>query len=80
MEQNKQTLRIPFLQASGPRGTLGLNRDEAPAPGREATGVCSARCISSDSLFGNCNEICIRHCGADYRLRITRQDKLILTK
>ncbi|HOI51379.1 hypothetical protein SDC9_170359 [bioreactor metagenome] len=80
MEQNKQTLRIPFLQATGPRGTLHLNRDKTPVSSREATDVCGARCISSDSLFGNCNEICIRHCGADYRLRITRQDKLILTK
>ncbi|WP_374326785.1 hemin uptake protein HemP [Azonexus sp.] len=80
MEQNQQTLRIPFLQATGPRGTLRLNRDKTPVPGGEASGVCTARCISSDSLFGNCNEICIRHCGADYRLRITRQDKLILTK
>lgn len=80
MEQNKQTLRIPFLQATSPRGTLHLNRDKTPISSREATDVCGARCISSDSLFGNCNEICIRHCGADYRLRITRQDKLILTK
>lgn len=80
MEQNKQTLRIPFLQATGPRGTLHPNRDKTPISSREATDVCGARCISSDSLFGNCNEICIRHCGADYRLRITRQDKLILTK
>jgi hemin uptake protein HemP len=34
----------------------------------------------SDELFQGRNEIVIRHDGQDYRLRITRQNKLILTK
>lgn len=80
MEQNKQPLRIPFLQASTPRGTLSLKRNTASIGARTSATECATRCISSDSLFGECNEICIRHCGSDYRLRITRQDKLILTK
>jgi len=31
-------------------------------------------------LFGSANEICIVHAGAFYRLKITRQGKLILNK
>lgn len=36
--------------------------------------------INSDKLFGLGNEVCIRHQGEDYRLRRTRNGKLILTK
>lgn len=36
--------------------------------------------INSQSLFAGRNEIDILHCGERYSLRITRFDKLILTK
>jgi hemin uptake protein HemP len=36
--------------------------------------------LSSEELIGPAREILIRHAGCDYRLRITRQGKLILTK
>jgi hemin uptake protein HemP len=36
--------------------------------------------VSSDELIGPAREVLIRHAGWDYRLRITRQGKLILTK
>ena len=36
--------------------------------------------ISAEFLFGGAKEILIRHLGENYRLRITRHDKLILTK
>lgn len=36
--------------------------------------------IASAELFKAVNEVVIRHDGQDYRLRITRQNKLILTK
>lgn len=74
MELSKQTLRIPFLHANGPRSTLRLNNSKA-----EKTEECR-QCVASETLFGECREICIRHCGSEYRLRITSQDKLILTK
>lgn len=32
------------------------------------------------TLFGGRREIVIRHAGADYRMKITRQGKLILNK
>lgn len=36
--------------------------------------------VTSDELLGGGNEIQIEHKGMVYRLRVTRQDKLILTK
>ncbi|WP_141899416.1 hemin uptake protein HemP [Methylotuvimicrobium kenyense] len=36
--------------------------------------------IDSRELLGQCNEITIVHRGSEYRLRITSNDKLILTK
>ncbi|MGV3490835.1 MAG: hemin uptake protein HemP [Devosia sp.] len=36
--------------------------------------------ISTDQLFGNAVEIGIDHLGSVYRLRITRQGKLVLNK
>ena len=34
----------------------------------------------SEELFGNSNELVIQHGNEEYRLRITRNNKLILTK
>jgi len=43
--------------------------------------VSSARKrISSKDLFGSLRELVIEHVGEEYRLRITSQGKLILTK
>lgn len=36
--------------------------------------------LNTAQLFRHCNEIVIEHRGEHYRLRLTRQDKLILTK
>ena len=36
--------------------------------------------LDTSLLFSGRTEIIIRHAGADYRLRITRAGKLILTK
>lgn len=40
----------------------------------------SVRTVSSDQLFRGDHEIGIDHAGALYRLKITRQGKLILNK
>jgi hemin uptake protein HemP len=37
-------------------------------------------CVRSEDLFGLDREIMIQHAGAQYRLRLTRANKLILTK
>ena len=39
-----------------------------------------ASAVDSAALFAGSREIVIRHAGSEYRLRITRSDKLILTK
>jgi len=38
------------------------------------------RQLHSQDLFKHHKEVVIEHAGQDYRLRITRQNKLILTK
>ncbi|WP_176083793.1 hemin uptake protein HemP [Martelella sp. HB161492] len=42
--------------------------------------VGTRRVIESTALFGRDSEIIIRHQGADYHMKITRQGKLILNK
>jgi hemin uptake protein HemP len=37
-------------------------------------------CLRSEDLFGKDREIIIEHAGMHYRLRLTRANKLILTK
>jgi hemin uptake protein HemP len=36
--------------------------------------------VNSVELFGTAREVLIEHAGEEYRLRLTRQGKLILTK
>ena len=50
------------------------NHTPADTPAREL------KRLSSEELIGPAREVLIRHAGCDYRLRITRQGKLILTK
>lgn len=54
---------------------LDLHADDATPP---AAGELKR--LKSEELIGPAREILIRHAGSDYRLRITRQGKLILTK
>lgn len=42
--------------------------------------VDTPKLITSAALFEGSSEVLILHNGVQYRLRITRQDKLILTK
>lgn len=42
--------------------------------------VADVRCPESSEIFRGANEIVIRHDGALYRMKITRQGKLILNK
>lgn len=50
-----------------------------PCTNLSATPVPMPR-LHSKELFGIANEIVIEHAGDEYRLRLTRQGKLILTK
>lgn len=42
--------------------------------------LASVRTLTSEELFRGANEIAIAHAGFLYRLKITRQGKLILNK
>ena len=42
--------------------------------------VAAARRVSSQSLLEGGRELVIQHQGSEYHLRLTRNDKLILTK
>ena len=48
-------------------------------PLRESTASTPKR-LSSDALLGDADELRIDHHGEEYRLRLTRNGKLILTK
>lgn len=53
-----------------------------PVPLNRAQSISnrSPKKLTSQGLFEGAQEIIIEHAGQDYRLRITRQNKLILTK
>jgi len=51
----------------------------APAPQTQST-LSADRVFTSEALFDGAVEVVILHRGTPYRLRLTRQDKLILTK
>jgi hemin uptake protein HemP len=59
--------------ASDPERSAGIES-------RAAAGTIPPRRIDSTALFRDGREIVIVHRGREYRLRITRADKLILTK
>jgi hemin uptake protein HemP len=47
---------------------------------REGRGTAGRRTVASDDLFQGLRELVILHRNDEYRLRITRAGKLILTK
>lgn len=56
-----------------------MTADEKSHPETEPTGS-KPRVVPIEELLGGRNEVHILHAGQIYRLRITRQNKLILTK
>lgn len=55
-------------------------RAARPEPVRPAAARASAQRVDSHRLLGGRRELVIDHAGQEYRLRLTRNDKLILTK
>lgn len=55
-------------------------RAETEAPRQVDPARLNVRTLNSNSLFAGSHEIGIEHHGALYRLKITRQGKLILNK
>lgn len=57
--------------------------DDQPPPsvlGRPVAMQANMPVYESGTLFGTARSLIIRHAGEEYRLMITRQNKLILTK
>lgn len=53
---------------------------QASAIAADKPSAGARRRLSSSELFGETRELVIEHAGEEYRLRITSQGKLILTK
>lgn len=68
-------MAAPKGQTSVIADTIRTESTTAAAPAREAPAVLESR-----DLFAGRTEILIRHDGALYRMKITRQNKLILNK
>lgn len=71
-------MRTPPCQAPLPAGSTTTLSPAGHSPVPRAVAVTEA--IPSSALFSDRREITISHGGALYRLRITRQGKLILNK
>jgi hemin uptake protein HemP len=67
---NENDYHLPMSDQRQPSSPPPTRRDDAP--GRKL--------LRSEDLFGTSNELVILHDGEEYRLRITRNNKLILTK
>ena len=65
------SLRTPTLTLSPPPRVLSAGPVAAPN---------STRRVSSQLLLDGARELVIQHQGGEYHLRLTRNDKLILTK
>ena len=63
-----------------PAAVNRLARPLPPLPLRSAAATPDVRRISSQSLLEGERELVIQHQGNEYHLRLTRNDKLILTK
>lgn len=62
---------------------MDSNRSSPAKPGfpiTQPTGAMRQEPLTTEQLFGKRQEIVIVHDGEAYRLRITRNNKLILTK
>jgi hemin uptake protein HemP len=70
------TLSFPVEAPALPRSLRLLSLKRPPA--RDAD--TAVRRISSQSLLAGERELVIQHEGSEYHLRLTRNDKLILTK
>ncbi|RCS29133.1 hemin uptake protein HemP [Rhodanobacter denitrificans] len=66
---------MPVLSLRQPSSSRPIPRPALPAP--VAT---IARRVSSQALLEGERELVIQHQGSEYHLRLTRNDKLILTK
>jgi hypothetical protein len=75
MKSESGMKRESGIQNPGSGG--GLPPPASPRGGGEAP---LRKILRSEELFGEAREIVIRHNGQEYRMQVTRNGKLILTK
>lgn len=68
-------MSVPSLSRSMPSRSI-----QRPVLALPATSPAAARRVSSHTLLEGERELVIQHQGSEYHLRLTRNDKLILTK
>ena len=73
------------LPADGPSGEISMitelpSAGESVSRGALPPATTTVRSVTSEELFQGQREILIQHAGETYRLRLTRNDKLILNK
>ena len=60
--------------------TKNFNSEAKSVPMKVDQTIIITQTICSKTLFAGARELLIDHAGSQYRLRLTNQDKLILTK
>lgn len=60
--------------------TSSLDSSDLTVSTKQDTTPALRQRLKSAELFGEAREVVIEHAGEEYRLRLTRQGKLILTK
>jgi hemin uptake protein HemP len=68
---------MPVLSLRQPPPSRAIPRPALPSP---PSGPAATRRVSSHALLEGERELVIQHQGSEYHLRLTRNDKLILTK
>lgn len=68
---------MPVLSLRQPLPSRAIPRPALPSP---APAAATARRVSSHALLEGERQLVIQHQGSEYHLRLTRNDKLILTK
>ncbi len=70
-------MSMPILSMTQPLPSRSTRRPALPPVSPVVEAV---RHVSSQSLLAGARELVIQHQGSEYHLRLTRNDKLILTK
>ncbi len=70
----------PESDAQGPHAVPNVPSSSLRLPVEPGTRTCPPGIVPADFLFQGGQEILISHKGEHYRLRITKNGKLILTK
>lgn len=80
MPREKSEMMNYKAKMTDPSRSQSDNLHDARSAKRRDSALATRTVYSSEQLFGSEREVAIQHDGSVYRLRITRQRKLILNK